>query len=407
MKLVEINTVNGTGSTGKIAISLYKLAESDGNEPYIAYGRGKSPVGIRSFKIGNMADFGIHVLSNFILGNSGFASRVVTKRFLKWLDNIQPDLLHLHNLHGFYIHIGMLFDYIKNRNIPVIMTLHDCWTFTGQCSHFDYISCDKWKKQCFSCPIYRSDYPYSLFRDNSRHNYRNKKEAFSNIPKMIIVTPSNWLSNLVKQSFLKNYYITTIYNGIDLDLFKPTKPNLDRTINYSTIKNKKILLGVANVWTNKKGYEFFLKLADILDDSFHIVLIGVNKNQHKKLSHHYSDKITSIIRTNNQKELAQWYTIAHAFINPTLEDNFPTTNLEALACGTPVITFNTGGSPESITETCGIVVEKGNLSKLKEAIISLPNNNMITSESCRRQALKYNKDILFEEYLGLYKKILS
>lgn len=407
MKIVEINTVNGTGSTGKIAVALYKLAENNSYTPYIAYGRGKSPEGIQGFKIGNICDFGIHVLSNFFLGNSGFASKYVTKKFLKWLDTVQPDILHLHNLHGFYIHIGMLFDYIKNHNIPVIMTLHDCWTFTGQCSHFDYTGCNKWETQCHNCPIFRSDYPYSLFKDNSKQNYVLKKKAFTNVAKMQIVTPSNWLANLVKQSYLKDYPVKTIYNGIDLNLFQSDVTNLITSASFSHIRKKKILLGVANVWTEKKGYNYFLKLADLLDDSFHILLIGVNKKQQKKLTANYPNKITAITRTNNQKELAGWYSAAHAFVNPTLEDNFPTTNLEALACGTPVITFNTGGSPESINDTCGLVVEKGNIEKLKEAIISLDNNKTITSESCRKQALKYNKDILFREYLHLYQQLLN
>ena len=407
MKIVEINTVNGTGSTGKIAVALYKLAKDKGNETYIAYGRGKAPEGIHGFKIGNIADFGFHVLSNFFLGNSGFASKYVTKRFLKWLDIIRPDILHLHNLHGFYIHIGILFDYIKKNNIPVIMTLHDCWTFTGQCSHFDYTGCTKWQQQCYSCPIYRSDYPYSLFKDNSIQNYKDKKHAFSNVSQMIIVTPSHWLANLVKQSYLKNYPVQTIYNGIDLNIFKPIKPNLSTSDVFIPIKYKKILLGVANVWTPKKGYDIFLKLANTLDDSFHIVLIGVSQKQQKELARKHPYKITAITRTNNQQELVHWYSDSSAFVTPTLEDNFPTTNLEALACGTPVITFNTGGSPESINDTCGIVVEKGNVEKIKEAIISLDNNTMITSESCRKQALKYNKDILFQEYLHLYQQLLN
>lgn len=407
MKIVEINTVNGTGSTGKIAVALYKLAKSNGHEPYIAYGRGKSPENIQGFKIGNIFDFGIHVLSNFFFGNSGFASKYVTKKFLKWLDIVEPDILHLHNLHGFYIHLELLFQYIKDHNIPVIMTLHDCWTFTGQCSHFDYAECYKWQTQCHSCAIYRSDYPYSLFKDNSIQNYKNKQKAFSNVPRMVIVTPSNWLANLVKQSYLKNYSVTTIYNGIDLNLFYPRK-SIDYLFNlFPDIISKKILLGVANVWTSKKGYDYFLKLANILDDSFHIVLIGVNKKQQKILCQSYSHKITAIAKTNNQSELADWYSTAYAFVNPTLEDTFPTTNLESLACGTPVITFNTGGSPECINETCGIVVEKGNINKLKEAIISLENNPKITSESCRKQALKYNKDILFQEYLYLYEQLLN
>ena len=401
MKIVEINTVNGTGSTGKIAVALYRLAKAEGHDPYIAYGRGSSPEDIKGYKIGNVFDFGVHVLSNFFLGNSGFASKATTKRFLTWLDTIQPDILHLHNLHGFYLHVGMLFDYIKARKIPVVWTLHDCWSFTGQCAHFDYADCTNWTSICHDCPIYRTDYPYSLFKDNSKNNFTNKKKYFTGVSKLTLVTPSHWLSELIKQSFLQEYPVKVIPNGIDLELFSP------KDILSGVCNNHKILLGVANVWTRKKGIDFFLQLADMLDDSFHIVLIGVNKKQQKILHKAYPHKITAITRTNNQKELAGWYTAAYAFINPTLEDNFPTTNLEALACGTPVITFDTGGSPESVTNTCGIIVEKGNINALREAVISLDGNSEITAESCRKQALKYNKDTLFKEYLYLYQQICS
>ena len=400
MKIVQINTVCGTGSTGKIAVALYKLSEMEGYHPFIAYGRGNAPSNVRGYKIGNILDFGVHVLSNFFLGNSGFASKTVTKHFLNWLDNIQPDIIHLHNLHGFYLHMELLFDYIKTHNIPTIWTLHDCWSFTGQCAHFDYINCTKWQTNCFDCPIFRSDYPYSLFKDNSRQNYINKRMAFTGVKNMIIVTPSNWLSNLVKISYLKDYQVETIHNGIDLEQFRPTA--FTTPFPYE----KKYILGVANVWTEKKGLKYFLALANLLPEDFHVVLIGVSKKQQKVLQTKYSNKITAITRTSNQQELAQWYSSAYAFVNPTLEDTFPTTNLEALACGTPVITFNTGGSPESITENCGIVVEKGNLEKLKEAILSLENKTEITSSSCRKQALQYDKNINFMKYMELYKQLI-
>lgn len=399
MKIVQINTVCGTGSTGKIAAALYHLAENEGFESYIAYGRGSAPVDMNSYKIGNLFDFGTHVLSNFFRGNSGFASKSVTKRFLNWLDTIQPDILHLHNLHGFYLHMDLLFEYIKVRNIPCVWTLHDCWSFTGQCAFFDYSGCEKWKEQCYSCPVFRTDYPYSLFKDNSRQNYVLKRTAFTKVKNLIIVTPSAWLADLVKQSYLKEYFTKVIPNGIDLNLFKPLASD-------NLLPGKKILLGVANVWDHRKGLDYFLQLASTLTDDFHIVLIGVSKKQQTMLQNKFPDKITAITRTNNQQELVKWYSSAYAFINPTLEDNFPTTNLEALACGTPVITFHTGGSPESVTKNCGIIVEKGNTEKLKEAILSLETNTEITSSSCRTQALQYDKDINFMKYIELYKQLI-
>ena len=399
MKIVEINTVNGTGSTGKIAVALYHLAENENYTPYIAYGRGSSPADVNGYKIGNTLDFGVHVLSNFFCGNSGFASKRVTKKFLQWLDTIRPDILHLHNLHGFYLHVGLLFDYIKKHNIPVVWTLHDCWPFTGQCAYFDYAGCDKWKRQCYNCPIYRSDYPYSLFKDNSRQNYKSKKEAFTGVQNMMITTPSHWLASLVQDSYLKEYPVKVIHNGIDLNLFKL----IDTPVLDEKFKDKKILLGVANVWDRRKGLGYFLELAETLKDDFHIIMIGVSKKQQEMIHKKHPNKITAITRTSNQKELVSWYNNAYAFINPTLEDNFPTTNLEALACGTPVITFNTGGSPESITDECGIVVEKGNVEELKNAILSLERNTNITRENCRKQAMKFDKDVLFREYLELYR----
>lgn len=411
MKIVQINTVCNTGSTGKIAADLYYIAEKAGDTPFIAYGRGTAPKEINSFKIGNPIDFMHHVLINFFLGKSGFGSKTVTVRFLKWLDEVKPDVLHLHNLHGFYIHVEMLFEYIKIHHIPTVWTLHDCWPLTGQCAHFDYAGCTKWQTACKHCPIYRSNYPYSLFRDNSRQNYELKKAAFTGVENLTIVTPSNWLADIVKKSFLREYPVMTIPNGINLDIFKPAATQSTNTIfataNSTFVTAPKIILGVANVWTSRKGLDFFLKLSELLDSSYHIVLIGVSQKQQKKLQKEYCRRITLLTRTANQLELAEWYSRAYVYVNPTLEDNFPTTNLEALACGTPVITFNTGGSPESISPQCGLIVEKGNIEKLKEAILSLDRMTAITSSACRIQALNYDKDVRFEEYLKIYHSLSS
>lgn len=405
MKIVYVNTVCGTGSTGKITVDLYRIAMHAGHAPFISYGRGSADAALSSYKIGNIIDFGSHVLINFFLGKSGFGSKTVTKRFLKWLDEVKPDLLHLHNLHGFYLHVGMLFEYIKTHNIPVVWTLHDCWPLTGQCAHFDYAGCNKWKVACYHCPIFRSDYPYSLFKDNSHYNYALKKATFTGVSNLTIVTPSNWLADIVRYSFLNEYSVKVIPNGINLDLFKPADESstIDGANTISSSQQpSKIILGVANVWTKRKGLDYFFQLADMLDDTFHIVLIGVSQKQQSKITARYGARITPITRTANQQELAAWYQQAYVFVNPTLEDNFPTTNLEALACGTPVITFNTGGSPESINSKCGIVVEKGNITQLKEAILSLESRTDITSSKCREQALNYDKDVRFREYLNLY-----
>lgn len=405
MKIVQLNTVCGIGSTGKIAVDLYHVAAQAGHTSFIAYGRNAAPDNLQSFKIGTPFDFVHHVLTNFFLGKSGFGSKAVTKHFLQWLDKINPDIIHLHNLHGFYIHVGILFEYIKAHNIPVVWTLHDCWPLTGQCAHFDYARCDKWQTSCHHCPIYRTDYPYSLFHDNSRQNYIMKKAAFTDIKDMTIVTPSNWLAGIVKKSYLQDYPVSVIPNGINLELFKPASDTISEAHPADTCTpSPRIILGVANGWSKRKGLDFFLQLSDMLDSSYHIVLIGLTKRQKSEIQAQYGKRITAVTRTSDQAELVSWYQYAYVYVNPTLEDNFPTTNLEALACGTPVITFNTGGSPESITERCGIIVEKGNVSKLKEAILSLDKKTEITSSSCRSQALNYNRNIRFQDYLKIYEQ---
>lgn len=398
MKIVQINSVCGTGSTGKIAADICRLGTQHSMDMYVAYGRGSAPADVKGYKISTPLDFIFHVLINFFCGKSGFGSKHVTHKFLKWLDQLQPDIIHLHNLHGFYLNIDLLFRYIKKNNIPVIWTLHDCWALTGQCAHFDYIQCKKWKTQCYDCPIYRTQYPYSIFCDNSKDNYIAKKELFSNVQNMNIITPSQWLLNKVESSFLNNYPCQIIKNGIDLDIFNAKKERPLST-------NKKIILGVANVWTSRKGLEDFYYLSDQLPSTYTIVLIGVNKRQKKYINRHYCSRILPIIHTHNQEELAMWYSAAYVYVNTTYEDTFPTTNLEALACGTPVITYNTGGSPESITPSSGIIIPKGNRQELLSAILSLEENKSITSDSCSKQGHNYDRFACFESYINLYKQL--
>lgn len=399
MKIVQINTVCSTGSTGRICMSLYRLAENFNFTPYIAYGRNSSPEEINSYKISSKPDFYCHVLRNFIKGENGFGSSRQTLKFINWLSDVKPDIIHLHNIHGFYLNIELLFDYLKKSNIPVIWTLHDCWPFTGHCAHFSYIQCCKWSTGCYSCPQHRQAYPYAIFKDNSAVSYQRKKDAFTGIANMTIVTPSKWLESLVKNSFLKEYDTIVIPNGIDLGTFIPKA-------NQSTFHLPRIILGVANVWTRRKGIQYFEELANCLDDSYIIQLVGLNKKQVKYFKYKYPEKIIPLQRTERIQDLISLYQNAHVFVNPTLEDTFPTTNLEALACGTPVITFKTGGSPESITEKCGIVVEQGDLSGLLKAVLSIENHPLITPENCRQQALLYSDNDNFLRYIHLYQKIL-
>lgn len=397
MKIAQINTVTGTGSIGKIMIGIYRVAKHNGEEPVIYYGRGKAPDGINSIKVASGAGVIGHVLRGLFLGDSGFGSKYDTMRLIHILEQEKPDVIHLHNVHGFYLNVELFFQYLKKQNIPVVWTLHDCWPFTGHCAYFDFVGCQKWKKECYRCVQKRSAYPYSLIFDRSKENFLRKKELFTGVKNLHIVTPSHWLSELVKESFLGEYPVSVIPNGIDLNQFRPTK----------TEENTRIILGVANIWEKRKGLIYFEKLSKLLKENETIFLVGVSKKQQKDLRKKErrgelpAGKIKSIQRTENQQQLAELYSKAYVYVNTTLEDNFPTTNLEALACGTPVITFDTGGSPESVESDCGIVVPQKDVSALYRAISTIRPD----TKACRRRAQMFSAQDRFGEYVSLYRRV--
>lgn len=393
MKILQINTVVNSGSTGRIAEEIGLEIISQGHESFIAFGRGKRPSKSKLIKIGNTKDVYLHGVKTLLFDQHGLGSYKATTFLVKELDTINPDIIHLHNIHGYYLNYQVLFQYIKIKKISVVWTFHDCWPFTGHCTFFETVGCVKWKTHCEKCPL-TSSYPRS-FMDRSFNNFDDKKEAFLNVENLTIVTPSNWLKNLVKQSFLKNYNIETINNGIDLQNFYPPKTKV----------NEKIVLGVASTWSARKGLQDFIELRQLLAGNIKIVLIGLSNSQIKSLP----ENITGISKTENIEELAQWYQKATVFVNPTYSDNFPTTNLESLACGTPVITYKTGGSPESINSKIGAVVEQGDIRLLKDEIERFLDREDLQElmNECRSHAIKcFNKDERFKEYLSLYKRLL-
>lgn len=405
MKIVQISTVCSYGSIARIMADLYHTTVSSHDNAVIAYGRGSSLPSANTHKISSPTDTVFHVLRNFFWGESGFGSAKCTARFLDWLNTERPDLIHLHNIHGFYINVELLFAYIKSHNIPVIWTLHDCWAFTGHCAYYDRINCHKWETHCENCNIHKSTYPYALFKDNSFASYDRKRNAFLNVPSLTLVAPSKWLAGQIAKSFLNSYPIQVIPNGIDTKLFSPVPS--DNTIIALPKANsaKKTLLGVASKWEPRKGLAYFEKLAETLDNSYRIILVGLSSHQKKELSRKYPDKIVPLMRTQSIQELAYLYRIADVFVNPTLEDNFPTTNLESLACGTPVITFDTGGSAECLTPACGITVPKGDFEQLLSAVKTI-SLTPISNDICRKQALNYDKKIQYTKYMELYHSML-
>lgn len=339
-----INVVCGIKSTGRICTDLAMELEALGHEVKIAFGRGNVPEPYQKYavRIGTNFEVKLHGIKARILDGVGFGSKRATETFIDWVKKYDPDVIHLHNVHGYYINVEVLFNFLKKCGKKVIWTLHDCWAFTGHCVYFDYVSCDKWKNGCSHC-LQKSEYPVRIGPDMSKKNYLKKKKLFTGIPNMTLVTPSQWLADLISESFLNEYPVKIIHNGIDTEAFKPTESNVKERYN---CQNKKIVLGVASVWNNRKGLDSFVELSKLLDDSYQIILVGLSKKQIKQLR----GNIIGIECTNSVKELAELYTAAEVFVNPTLDDNYPTTNIEAIACGTPVITYNTGGSPESIPE---------------------------------------------------------
>lgn len=392
-KILFLNTVCSVGSTGRMIKDLYNLAKSEGYECKIAYGRG-SAEGIPSedaYRIGSKISLYRTALLSRLNDREGFMLKAQTKRFLDYVDAFAPDIIHIHNIHGYYLNAPLLFEYLaKHNNIKVVWTLHDCWAFTGHCAIFDEIECEKWMSGCGNCPR-KGTYPASMLADHSERNYKEKKMLF-NLPKsMTVVTPSEWLAGIVRRSFLSKYRIEVIRNGIDMSFFAPIGSDIRKEYG---LEDKCVLLAVSLKWYKSKGIDDLIELRRRLDGSFVIVIIGEGSEEYFK-----GDGFVTISRTNNRTELAQWYTAADYLVNPTHADNFPTVNLEALACGTPVITYNTGGSPEAVDEKSGAVIYDSDPASLAEYLKARPR---FLASDCVKHSEQFDKTNALKGYLELY-----
>lgn len=412
MRIIQINTFPYK-ATGAIMMGIHQLLVRDGDESYVAWGRGRDSQ--NEHEISMKDDFGVkfHGVYTRITDKTGFASWNATRELISKLDEIRPDIIHLHNIHGYYLNIEILFNYIKKKKIKVVWTLHDCWPMTGHCAYFDMVECDKWMYGCSHCEQ-KNTYPASNVMDSSAWNWKKKKSLFSGL-NAYIVTPCFWLKEIVQKSYLCEYPTRVIYNGIDTDIFRP-QYNEELRKKYSP-DGKPIVIGVASEWTERKGLADFIQLAKEYQN-IHFIVIGVNTKQIKKLP----KELTGVCRTSNIDELVAFYSIADVFFNPTYEDNFPTTNLEALACGTPVVTYDTGGSYEVIErarrtqgKVIGQIIKKLSpkavdlnvvIEKIHKMIQYLNENNQVRKE-CRNIALSYGKERRLTDYINLYKEIMS
>lgn len=400
MKILQINCIANSCSTGRIAEQVGELAQQEGWESYIAYGQYAYTSSSKLIRIANKFDLGIHFIETRLLDRHGLSSRLATKRLIKKVKEINPDIIHLHNIHGYYLNYPILCDYLISSGKPVVWTMHDCWALTGHCAYFDTANCERWKSGCFQCPL-KSIYPKSIFADRSQKNYIQKTQWFTALDNLTIVAVSGWLNDIVKQSILKEKRLELIHNGIDIKRFHPVE-NVD---NHYHFQGKKVLLGVVASWTVEKGFYDFISLSKHISDEYCIVMVGVNDSMKKKLPHN----IIGINKTENLETLSQLYSRALVLLTLSHNDTFPTTNLEALACGTPVITYPTGGSPEAVDDKTGFVVEAGDFDKVIEAIkIIDTNGKAYYSQNCRTRALEYfDKDKQLAKYIELYKSITN
>lgn len=395
-RVLFINSVCGDGSTGRIVTELYRYLENVGYDCLIAYGRKNALEEFKTIKIGCQFSVYLHGILSRITDRHGFYSIIATKRFLRKVDKYKPDIVHLHNIHGYYINIKLLFKYLSKNSIPIIWTLHDCWAFTGHCAAFDAVDCNKWRTLCMECPQKRI-YPASVLMDASKRNYLQKKELFTMLNSLTIVVPSEWLRGMVKKSFLAQYDIKVIQNGIDLNVFRPIDNDIKMKYH---IEDKTVILGVANSWTPNKGLNHFQYLAAQLSDSYQIILVGLTDNQIAKLP----SQILGFKKTQSVEELVKFYSAADLFFNASIEETMGMVTVEALACGTPVMAFDRTAIPETFDESCGILLDSDTEQDVFAAVVSGKWRD-ISPAACREYAKRFSKLNKYKEYQELFDSV--
>lgn len=398
-KLFQINSTLNWGSTGRIAEEIGQAAMAEGWDSYIACGRYQNESASHVVQMGNKWNVYSHFLQTRLLDNHGLASRSATKYLINQIEEIAPDVIHLHNIHGYYLNYQILFDFLSKADIPVIWTLHDCWPFTGHCSYYSFKQCYHWKILCHNCPQ-KDAYPASWFIDRSEQNFRDKLRIFTSVKNMTLVPVSEWLADEVRQSFLKEYPIKVIHNGVDIETFRPilvSKSDLN-------VDGKIVILGVSNVWPKSKGLTDYIKLREKLSDEFVIVLIGLDKNQIK----HLPKGIIGIERTNNVRELVNYYSVADIYFTASVEETFGLTIAESLSCGTPAIVYNSTACPGIISSDTGFVVESGDVDAVADIVRQVSKSGkQVFSAACRERAVRlYDKRKRYAEYLQLYESLV-
>lgn len=395
MKVLQIN-IFGNLSTGRIAVDLHRTLTSAGHSGLFAFARNDTAEDIPHIRIGNKWDVLYHGIMTRITDKTGFYSKCATRKLIKEIDAYKPDIIHLHNIHGYYLHIGVLFDYLKSTGVPVVWTLHDCWAYTGHCCYYSMVGCERWKTGCCRCPQ-KGAYPSSKLMDNSEWNYKKKKELFSDV-NMTLVAVSKWLASEVEESFLCSYPLEIIHNGIDLNVFKPTKSNFREKYG---LMDKKIVLGVASTWDVRKGLNDFIELSRVLDDKYKVVVVGVTEKEASKLP----NNMIGIRRTDSVEELAGMYSTADFYFNASVEETFGLPTVEAMACGTPSIVYDATALPELIVPGCGKIVRPHDIMAVKYWIENGIDD--ASADKCIHTAQNYSKERKYGQYIKLYERILN
>lgn len=399
MRIFQLNMVCGVKSTGRIAWEIAKLVEADGGECRIGCGANFVPDEAKrvAYKTLSVTKRRVYSLLTKLFDAEGRFNRSGTKRLIREMEQFRPDVVHLHNIHGCYLHVGELFHYLREKNLPVVWTLHDCWPFTGHCAYFDFSGCQRWKSGCHDCPQLKS-YPVCIGLDGSRGNHARKKKWFASLHNLTMVVPCEWMKEPLGQSYMKDYPVRTIYNGVDLQRFRPVDSDIRQRYG---LENSKLVLAVASDWDERKGLRYLVQAAEQMGQEYRFVVIGLSPAQVVALP----DNIIGIQQTSDVNELVQWYSAADCLANPTMEDNMPMVNLEALACGTPIAVFRTGGCPEAVDEHTGIVVEKGDVEGLCDAVRLLCPKTEERTNACLKRAELFHSVRTFEDYLALYKDL--
>ncbi len=400
MKVLQINAVYGQGSTGVIVKDIDEALQENGYKSFVAYANCNT-IPNNGFKIGNKIDHKVHGMLTRTLGKQAYSSVLSTNKLLRYIDIINPDVIHLHNLHSNYINLNMLLKYIIKNDIKTVITLHDCWFFTGKCFHYIADQCTKWQTECNTCPRLKKDVP-SWFFDQTSKVFNDKKRYFELISDLVVVGVSNWISNEAKKSFFKDKEIATIHNGVDTVIFKPMESNFRKKNN---IEDKFVILGMANKWLLPNNNPSLKYISNNLGENYVLVLVGCSEAE----KHNLPANVIGLGYVNNKEELARIYSMADVFVNTTWEDSFPTVNIESISCGTPVITFDSCGSPEAIDKDTGLIVPQGNYKQLWKAIMEIKQKGKhYYQQRCVEYGReKYNKNDRYTDYILLYEEICN